>query len=337
LGVTIPVTSGLSPSSCIYIDAQPFSWTLFAGIPRSTARLALAAHVQVRFFHAGQEPLPPPHLGWSQDQDLESWGRKLWRGRRRPLGTPAANCIGLYCSVRPSNRTFPYEVSILHDFCVMVVPWSVPNPAPGRDYAENGSTCDRAATCFRRQASLRPLNFGSGASPVVSARCSRQGPCAAGWGVKVLFQSVCDCSLSAGHLAPRSDTAAREKAGDSSISWTGSTLTTDTITSSHLPSPKARTATGHRFTLSTLRLRMNAKATSRIGLARTGPRSRPCSKRLGSDQSSLCRRLRASSRDVLVTQARAWAAAWSSMLGSDWQAPIWPLARRFHIVTACLL
>ena len=122
-------TSTTSPSSCIYIDAHPFSWTCFAGIPRYTARLslALAAHVPVRFFQEGEELLPPRHLSWSQDQDLEHWGRRIWRGRRRPLGTPPADCIGLYCSVRPSHRIFPYEVSILHDFCPMVVPWAFPD------------------------------------------------------------------------------------------------------------------------------------------------------------------------------------------------------------------
>ena len=56
-------------------------------------------------------------------------GAGLWRGRRRPLGTPPADCIGLYCSVRPSQRIFPYEVSILHDFCPMVVPWAFTDAA----------------------------------------------------------------------------------------------------------------------------------------------------------------------------------------------------------------
>ena len=134
MGITMPVTSRTSPCSCIYIDAQPFSWPWFAGIPRYTARLslALAAHVPVRFFDEGQELLPPRHLSWSQDQDLEHWGRRIWRGRRRPLGTPPADCIGLYCSARPSQRIFPYEVSILHDFCPMVVPWAFPDDGPGR-------------------------------------------------------------------------------------------------------------------------------------------------------------------------------------------------------------
>ena len=129
LGIAMPVTSRTSPFSCIYIDARCFSEPLFAGIPRYTARLslALAAHVPVRFFDKGEELLPSRHLSWTQDQDLEHWGRRIWRGRRRPLGTPPADCIGLYCSVRPSQRIFPYEVSILHDFCPMVVPWAFPD------------------------------------------------------------------------------------------------------------------------------------------------------------------------------------------------------------------
>ena len=131
MGTKMPVRSRTSPCSCIYIDAWPFSEPWFAGIPRYTVRLslALAAHVPVRFFDGDQEVLLPQHLKWSQDQDLEYWGRQLWRGRRRPLGTPPADCIGLYCAWRPSQRIFPYEASILHDFCAMVVPWAFTSDA----------------------------------------------------------------------------------------------------------------------------------------------------------------------------------------------------------------
>ena len=105
----------------------PFAWPWFAGIARYTARLslALAAHLPVRFFHQGEELLVPRRLNWSQDQDLEHWGRRIWRSRRRPLGTPPADSMALYCSWRPSERIFPYEVSVLHDF----VPWSCPGPS----------------------------------------------------------------------------------------------------------------------------------------------------------------------------------------------------------------
>ena len=45
-------------------------------------------------------------------------------GLRRPLGTLPANCIGLFSPARPRQRIFPYEVSIIYDFCPMVVPWA---------------------------------------------------------------------------------------------------------------------------------------------------------------------------------------------------------------------
>src|SRR4051794_33603551 len=96
MGLTRPVSSRTS-CSCVYIDAHAFSYPWFAGIARYTARLALAlgAHVPVRFFDGGEE-LIPQDLDWSQDQDLEDWGRQVWRGRRQPLGTPPADSIGLY-------------------------------------------------------------------------------------------------------------------------------------------------------------------------------------------------------------------------------------------------
>jgi glycosyltransferase involved in cell wall biosynthesis len=102
----------------------------FAGISRYTARLALAlgARIPVRFFHEDRELLPRK-LDWSQDQDLEEWGRRIWNSGRRPLGTPPEDSIGLYCAIRPGRRNFPYEVSILHDFCPVVVPWAFPDGA----------------------------------------------------------------------------------------------------------------------------------------------------------------------------------------------------------------
>jgi glycosyltransferase involved in cell wall biosynthesis len=122
----MPVTSRPWPCSRIYIDAWPFSCPQFAGIARYTARLslALAAEVPVQFIREGQELVPPRNLSWSQDQDLARWGRRICRGRRQALDRPPADCIGLYCAGRPNQRIFPYEVSILHDFCPMVVPWA---------------------------------------------------------------------------------------------------------------------------------------------------------------------------------------------------------------------
>ena len=119
--------SSTSPS-CVYMSAEPFFWGVFAGIPRYAARLglALAAHVPVRYFLGFEELLTPESPGWSQDQDLEEWGRTVARSERRPLGTPAMDSIGLYCLARSQGRRFCYEVNIIHDFCAMVLPWAFP-------------------------------------------------------------------------------------------------------------------------------------------------------------------------------------------------------------------
>src|ERR1700728_3374657 len=105
---TTPSRASSTCPSCVFLSAEPFFWDVFAGIPRYTARLglALAAHVPVRFFVGNEEVLAPERLGWAQDQDLEQWGRTIARGERQPLGTPASNCIGLYCLGRTPRRTF---------------------------------------------------------------------------------------------------------------------------------------------------------------------------------------------------------------------------------------
>src|SRR5262249_12441569 len=127
MALTTPVTSRTAPCACVYIDVHPFSYPWFAGIARYTARLALAlsAELPVRFFDEGQE-LFPHGLKWSQDQDLEDWGRQVWQGQRRPLGTPPVDSVGLFSTPRPRQRNFPREVSILFDLCPMVVPWAFP-------------------------------------------------------------------------------------------------------------------------------------------------------------------------------------------------------------------
>lgn len=111
----------------VYIDADPFSWTWFAGIPRYAVRLALAlaARGPVRFFHHDLEIVPPAGLDWSQDQDLARWAKQVWKGRRRPLGRPPAGSLGLYCGTRSERRRFPFEAGVLHDFCPLVVPWTL--------------------------------------------------------------------------------------------------------------------------------------------------------------------------------------------------------------------
>ncbi len=128
--------SGIEPAGAIgptvFVDAEPFSWRWFAGIPRYTARLTLAIAAQgvpVRFFVGDQEIEPLPGLSWSPDQDIEKWARRVWHGERKRLGAPPASSLGLYCGVRGPARTFPFEVSVLHDLCPLVVGWTFPEAA----------------------------------------------------------------------------------------------------------------------------------------------------------------------------------------------------------------
>ena len=109
---------------CVFVDAGPFSYDRLTGLSRYTARLtlALAAKVPIRFFCEGRELLVPPGLDWSQDQDLADWSRKVWRSPRRPLGAAPPDSIGLYCTLRPLHRHFPFEASVLHDFSPYTVP-----------------------------------------------------------------------------------------------------------------------------------------------------------------------------------------------------------------------
>ena len=75
----------------VFVDAEPFAWRWFAGIPRYTARVVLALKaegVDVRFFHDRVEIEPLSGLSWSPDQDIELWARRVWHGERRPLETP---------------------------------------------------------------------------------------------------------------------------------------------------------------------------------------------------------------------------------------------------------
>jgi glycosyltransferase involved in cell wall biosynthesis len=108
----------------VYVDANPLADRHLTGIGRYTARLALALarHAPVRFQAQGEEVVPPKGLDWSQDQDLARWGRAVWRGRRYPLGTPPADSLGVWPCLRPIERTFPFEVSVLHDFTPLLVP-----------------------------------------------------------------------------------------------------------------------------------------------------------------------------------------------------------------------
>jgi glycosyltransferase involved in cell wall biosynthesis len=108
----------------VFVDAGPFSYSRLTGLSRYTARLtlALAAQVPIRFFSEGQELLVSTGLSWARDQDLEKWSRKVWRSPRKPLDEIPSNSLGLYCTTRPIERIFPFEVSVLHDFSPYTVP-----------------------------------------------------------------------------------------------------------------------------------------------------------------------------------------------------------------------
>lgn len=123
-GVKPPSGVGQATARTIYVDANPLADRHLTGIGRYTARvaLALARQASIRFFSQNQELLTPPDLNWDQDQDLCRWGRRVWRSPRRPLGEPEAGSVGLYCCLRPIERTFRFETSILHDFTPLVVP-----------------------------------------------------------------------------------------------------------------------------------------------------------------------------------------------------------------------
>jgi glycosyltransferase involved in cell wall biosynthesis len=118
----ISTTTGRS----VFLDANPLSDRHLTGIGRYTARiaLALARLGPVRFFSQGDEVLAPEGLDWSQDQDLGAWARRVWRGRRRPLGTPPGDSLAIYGCIRPEEHRFPFELSVLHDFTPLVVPYT---------------------------------------------------------------------------------------------------------------------------------------------------------------------------------------------------------------------
>ena len=124
--------AGHDAGPIVFVDAEPFAWRWFAGIPRYAARLCLALSsqgVKVRFFHKDREVVPMPGLNWSPDQDIELWARRVWHGDRIPLASPSESSLGIYCGVRGEGRTFPFEVSVLHDLCPLVVGWTFPEAA----------------------------------------------------------------------------------------------------------------------------------------------------------------------------------------------------------------
>lgn len=117
-----PVARAETPQ--IYVESSVLETTQLTGITRYTARLAiaLAARADVRFFKGREEIIPPRGLWMVQDQDLGRWAPRVWGGKRRPLADVPSSAVGLYCALRPEEKLFPREVSVLHDFSPLLLP-----------------------------------------------------------------------------------------------------------------------------------------------------------------------------------------------------------------------
>ena len=120
----LPITPGYQPGQPVYLDANPLSDRHLTGIGRYAARLALAMARRrpVKFFCKDQVIVPPAGLDWAQDQDLGRWARTLFQGSRADLGQPEPGAIGVWPLLRPVERTFDVEVSIVHDLTPLLLP-----------------------------------------------------------------------------------------------------------------------------------------------------------------------------------------------------------------------
>ena len=121
---SFPIAPGFEPGPPVYFDANPLSDRHLTGIGRYEARLALAmaARRPVRFFMQDKLVEPPADLDWSQDQDLGAWARKLMTGDKVHFDRPPSGSIGVWPLLRPIERTFDHEVSILHDLTPLILP-----------------------------------------------------------------------------------------------------------------------------------------------------------------------------------------------------------------------
>ena len=119
-----PIAPGFEPGPPVYFDANPLSDRHLTGIGRYEARLALAtaARRPVRFLLRDRLIEPPPQMEWSQDQDLGTWARTLMHGERVAFEKPPKGSIGVWPLLRPIERTFDREVSILHDLTPLLLP-----------------------------------------------------------------------------------------------------------------------------------------------------------------------------------------------------------------------
>jgi glycosyltransferase involved in cell wall biosynthesis len=137
----------------VFVDVEPMSERKLTGIGRYTARLALALAstpgCRVRFRAVDAEIVAPQSLDWSQDQDLARWSRRVWCGPRLPfceVEIPPES-IGVYPCLRTTDRLFPFEVSVIHDFTPLLFPWAhrAKTRAEFRDFFARGLLASDAA------------------------------------------------------------------------------------------------------------------------------------------------------------------------------------------------
>jgi len=120
----MPPAAEIESGAPVYLDANPLSDRHLTGIGRYSARLALAMRSirEVRFFVGDRVIQPPSDLSWDQDQDLGAWARRLWGGTKSPIGRPPKGSVGIWPLLRPVERRFDHEVSILHDLTPLLLP-----------------------------------------------------------------------------------------------------------------------------------------------------------------------------------------------------------------------
>jgi len=128
----------------LYVEVSPLLTPHLTGIGRFVARLveALAQAAPLRLVNTiqadlarsmrlstdlpcGQEiPVEPGDLPGA-DRDIEEWRRDLLRRRHVPHDAAlAARSPGLFTLLRPADRHFAREISILYDFTPLLVPWA---------------------------------------------------------------------------------------------------------------------------------------------------------------------------------------------------------------------
>ncbi len=172
----------------VYVDAKPLSDKHLTGIGRYTARIcmALAARgARVRFFTDDRELLPPPGLDWSPDQDLGRWGARLWQGGRIvPLAAVPDDAVGLWTCTRPCERTFPVELSILHDLTPLIVPFThEPHTQSQSSSTSSPGRCSPPMPHWRSRTRPRPTRAGSATFPRIASSSPIPGRASACFGI----------------------------------------------------------------------------------------------------------------------------------------------------------